>query len=274
MARAQLEAGAHLTVQSATLPMALGQKSELIQVVLNLIINAVQAMEDRPKRQNHIQVRMGSAKTGEVWVDVEDNGPGIPGTDLERIFEPFYTSKPVGQGVGLGLAVSRSIVQRMDGRLSVTSSPGKGTCFRVTLGSALEVRPEAEPVSDPVPHVASRDGRVLVIDDNPRVARSIKRMLRRYHVTIAENGPTALNILSEESFDLIICDVMMPGMDGPTVYEHLCELREEQSRRLVFLTGAAKDSGVHAALNATGRRVLSKPTTLAELEALVREFTS
>lgn len=111
--------------------------SQINQVFLNLLTNAAQSIE----AHGHIVLRSGCGEDS-VWVEIRDDGAGIAPENLERIFEPFFTTKPVGQGTGLGLSLSWGIVQRHHGRIEVTSTPGQGTCFRITL--PIEQPPEAE----------------------------------------------------------------------------------------------------------------------------------
>lgn len=115
-------------------PPALGNAGQLGQVLVNLLLNAAQAMEDQPERT--IAVRLRELDARSIAVDVEDNGPGIPAELLEQIFDPFYTTKDPGEGTGLGLAVSRSLVESMNGELSVASEVGKGARFTVRLSRA------------------------------------------------------------------------------------------------------------------------------------------
>jgi signal transduction histidine kinase len=118
--------------------------SQINQVILNLVVNAAQAMGEERGR---IVVRSGSDDAGQVWVEVADNGSGIPKDVLPRIFDTFFTTKPVGVGTGLGLALSYGIVQKHRGRISVESEVGQGTTFRVTL-------PVRQPSASPQPALA------------------------------------------------------------------------------------------------------------------------
>lgn len=117
--------------------------AQLGQVVLNLLVNAAQAIGDGPSRGT-ITVRSGCVRDQEVWVEICDTGCGMAPEQIRRIFEPFYTTKPVGVGTGLGLSISYGIVQRHGGRIEVDSTPGKGSCFRVTL-PVRQCASEAEP---------------------------------------------------------------------------------------------------------------------------------
>jgi PAS domain S-box-containing protein len=258
----------NIEVASQASPLTFhGRRHDAIQLILNLIRNAVQALETTPLQDSQISIRSGRDRANEIWLEIIDNGPGIDPTKLERIFEPFYTSKNVGKGAGLGLSTSRSLIADMGGSLDVSSRPGH-TCFRATFVAS---KPEKQQPSSSEPS-QSEDARILVIDDDPRVARGIKLMLRRHKVTLAEDGPTALTLVKNHVYDLIICDVMMPIMDGPTVYENIKSVDPRASEKLVFLTGAATSVDTRSALGRTGRQILAKPTNRRQLEQLVSEF--
>ncbi|NCG17810.1 MAG: response regulator [Rhodobacterales bacterium] len=245
-------------------------RHETIKLLLNLIRNAVQALETTPFEDSQITIRAGQDEAHLVWLEIIDNGPGIDPTKLNRIFEPFYTSRGVGKGVGMGLSTSRSIVRSMGGTLTVSSRPGH-TCFKTTFVAPATSQPTLP--SSPS-DLDNRKARILVIDDDPRVARSIKLMLRNHDVTLAEDGSAALDLVRKNRYDLIICDVMMPVMDGPAVYENMKSTNPMACERLVFLTGAATNPHTHAALHNTGRQILGKPTNRKQLEELVDHFHS
>ena len=114
-----------------TLPAAMGNAEQLTQVLMALMLNAVDAMDDRGK----LTVRTGKSpqRLDEVVLEIEDTGVGIPRADQSKIFEPFYTTKPPGRGTGLGLSICYGIVEDHNGRIEVDSTPGRGTTFRVFL---------------------------------------------------------------------------------------------------------------------------------------------
>src|SRR5262249_23024755 len=117
----------------------------LAQIVLNLILNAVEAMRSSDAKENELRVRLGTTDTGRVLIEVEDTGPGIPAENLQRIFEPFYTTKPAGKGTGLGLAITHRLVHELDGEISVASTLGDGATSRVTLRAASSLDEPASP---------------------------------------------------------------------------------------------------------------------------------
>ena len=286
-----------LIVESNEVLHVLGRRSELIQVILNLLINAAQAMPIDRDGGHWVKIKTETLENGRVVLIVSDNASGIPSDDLEHIFEPFFSSKPVGKGTGLGLAVSRGIIEAHHATMTVASKLGEGTSFTISFPSfshfpdqtdtmvglpeplLVEKTPESRHAiqvtsSDPSDQEqANRRRRILLVDDDLLVAKSLARMLRDEIVMIASDGQQALNILKSYSFDLILSDVMMPKMDGPTFYRHVSVNFPQYCDRFVFITGAAKGSEVIAALNETGCLILNKPITKKKLISVVERQT-
>jgi signal transduction histidine kinase/CheY-like chemotaxis protein len=247
------------------------REGEIVRVLLNLVLNAAQAAGAGGRRG---RVALQGGEDGAwVWIDVIDDGPGVPKEIAARIFEPFFTTRAEGQGSGLGLSVSRGIAQDHGGRLELRPGPG-GACFRLSLpraggaGPPAGVRPPPRPAR-PIAPGAPPEARVLVVDDDPPVARSIARALRRFGVEVAHSGAEALARLEAHRFELVVSDVRMPGMSGPELHR-----RAQSVRRLPFLfvTGGAGEADSRA-LEATGCEVLPKPLDprllVARVEALL-----
>ncbi|HWZ90116.1 MAG TPA: PAS domain S-box protein, partial [Polyangiaceae bacterium] len=184
------------------------------QVLLNLLLNAVQSLAPDAHGQE-IRARLRT-NAGQVAIIIEDTGSGIPEELLGKIFDPFFTTKPVGVGTGLGLPICRSIVRGLGGEITVRSTPGKGSQFTVTLPASSEELPEkiSRPREASVP--PPRRGRILVVDDEISVARTLKALLENEHdLSLAGSGAAALAAIEAASgtgFDVILCDLMMPGM--------------------------------------------------------------
>lgn len=261
-------------------PTVRGRRADLAQVVLNLVTNAIQAHAAGDGPMCWIRLSAGRRplpEGGDVWIEVADNGPGMSAEVLRRAFDPFFTTRTVGAGVGLGLSLSRQIVEAHRGRLGLRSTPGSGTVARITLPSAAS--PAADPLAEPTtprrpaPQLSAhvRSQRVLVVDDDPPVARSLARMLRGHEVHVAIGGEDALARLANERFDVVVSDVMMPGIDGPTLFDAATRGWPELRERFIFVTGAATSGAVAAALRATGRPVLLKPIDPAAIRSLVEQ---
>lgn len=245
-------------------PRIAADRGKLAQVFTNLLINAAHAIEAGEADRNRIRV-MSSAVDTQVLVRIEDTGCGIPDDILDKIFAPFYTTKPRGQGTGLGLALSADIIRKHGGDIRVTSEVGRGTCFEVRLprdtGMALSSPP---PRPKPAPQRSKR-ARVLAIDDEVMLLESLRRMLRRTHeVVLAEGGAAAVAELEKDAgYDVVICDLMMPELDGMRFYEIVTERWPALTERIVYCSGGAFTSDAKdfiAALN-DKNPVIEKPVT-------------
>jgi PAS domain S-box-containing protein len=259
---------ARLVTQFEPVPSVQGNESRLCQVFLNLLLNAAHAIPEGDAKDHEIRVVIRESGAGEVVVEVRDTGVGMAPEVQARIFDPFFTTKPVGEGTGLGLSICHGIIDSMGGRIAVESQPGKGSTFRVSLGVAgtpAEVRVEAAPVP-----TAGR-ARILVVDDEPYVTRALQRSLSPDHEVATVNGARAALKLLEQGhrFDLILCDVMMPGMTGMDLYAELNRATPDQAQRVVFMTGGAFTPRALSFLQEVSNPKLSKPLDLRQLRALV-----
>lgn len=247
-------------------------ENRLGQVFLNLLINAVQSMPDRPSEDNVITMRTGMTNDGEVFVEVADTGRGIPLEQLDRIFDPFYTTKP--GGTGLGLPIAQSIVTSLGGRIDVVSDEGSGTAFRVLLPASEAPKPKSRPATMPPPSMRATDphARVLVIDDEPLVASALRRALREHEVFIINHGREAITrlTLGGEEYDVILCDLMMPDVPGAEVFEEVRKRRPELRDRFVFMSGGAFTAETRAFLERVENERIEKPFDVHALRALVR----
>jgi signal transduction histidine kinase/ActR/RegA family two-component response regulator len=251
-------------------PSVQGSEARIGQLLLNLLINAAHAIPEGDAPNNEIGVSTRAAPEGCVTIEVRDSGSGIPPEILPRIFDPFFTTKPLGVGTGLGLSISRAIATSLGGTIEVESEAGRGSRFRVVL-PVSDGAPAPEPEPARAEAVSSHRGRVLVIDDERMVLRSIERTLRGEHdvaaVTSAREG--LRRIERGEEFDVIVSDVMMPDMTGAELYAELVRTRPEQAERMLFLTGGAFTSGARDFLDEIPNPRLDKPFDVEELRSLV-----
>jgi CheY-like chemotaxis protein len=205
---------------------------------------------------------------------VADTGPGISPALQSRIFEPFFTTKPPGIGTGLGLSLCRGIVEGHGGTMRVQSETGRGTVFSVELpitpgASTVPDSPNNEALSSSSADTAT----ILVIDDEPGIAGALVHVLSRsgHTVETASNGRLALAKLAERPFDLILCDLRMPELDGPGFYEELVRHYPQLLPRIIFLTGDTLSPQARAFLERVGGARLHKPFRAAEVRRIVHE---
>lgn len=258
---------------SADLPEApvlvWGNTINLQQVLMNLLVNAEQAIRGSRGR-GHVWLRLAAGEHLATIV-VEDDGPGIPAEFVSRIFDPFYTTKPEGEGTGLGLSVSAGIIADHNGKIAATERPGGGARFVVELPlSQARPAPEMPPARPrpPLPAPAgARRGRILLVDDEPDIRRSISKFLTRtgWQVDLADSGEEGLRLLEEGEYEVVLCDLRMPGMSGHEFYRHLQAQEAPAVQRLIFMTGDVLSPEASRFLAEARRPVLSKPFALRDL---------
>ena len=257
----QIRHQAQLLKECRPVANVLADDTKLTQVAVNLLLNAVQALDSTHVSQHQITVRtFQDADT--VFLSVQDTGPGISKEHLEKIFDPFFTTKPK-TGSGLGLSICRDILREYRGQLRVDSEVGGGSTFTVELPryEAKSRRRSSSSIPQQRPAVAPR--RILLVDDEPLVRRVYRRMLEPPHEVVeAGGGNAALDIVQKDSqFDVIFCDLMMPDLDGPSFFEALKEQQAKLTSRVVFVTGGAFSERATQFISHTSNLVLEKPTT-------------
>ena len=223
-------------------------------------------------------------------VAVEDNGVGITPEILPRIFDPFFTTKPVGVGTGLGLSICHSIVAAHRGNIEVESLPNVRTVFRVRLPldgadgvvgapglPSVKSLPDTQHVNGslnlPTPSELPHRKRILIVDDEPSLADLIQRLLQeRCQPEVAPSGRRALQIVAERGpqfFDVILCDLMMPGMTGMDLYSRVARQWPGLERRFIFMTGGAFTATAADFLSLARVPCIDKPFDVAPLRAAV-----
>ena len=275
------------------LPSLQGDSGQLQQVLINLMNNARQAMEEQG-RGGTMRVRTRRVAEKRVLLEVSDDGPGIPAAIQARIFDPFFTTKPAGVGTGLGLAIVLGIVQEHGGHVRVLSPAGGGATFSVELptasvveipapwvekkraGDATEERlPVLEPLTNAQagPMRSSYAGmRVLVVEDEPTVARLIGDVLEEegLQVDVLLDGREALQRVNRESYDLVICDMKMPELDGELLYQTLVQADSPVQGRFVFVTGDVLAARTREFLERHRLPHLAKPFRVEELTEKIK----
>jgi two-component system NtrC family sensor kinase len=256
------------------LPLLWADPHQLHQVIVNLVTNAHHALREvlQPRRLT-LTTRYDPVGT-RVVLEVADTGPGIPPALHARLFEPFFTTKPPGVGTGLGLPLCRGIIEEHGGSISVESQPGQGTVFRVVLPISAAASPGKTPSSTDAPLAVTRTAKtILVVDDEPGIASALAHLLRRdgHTVDTAANGQMALTKLRTQAYDLILCDLRMPELDGPGLYHALQQQHPHLLQRVIFLTGDTLSEEARTFLAQTEVPRLSKPFRAAEVRQLVQQ---
>ncbi len=257
LASNELRHRARVVVEPGEVPRVAASEHRLGQVLLNLLINAAQAIPEGRIAENVVRVATSTAPDGRALIEISDTGEGIPPEVLPRIFDPFFTTKPVGVGTGLGLSICHGIVTQLGGEISVESAPGKGSTFRVHLPPAARAPDPALPAESAPPQRA----RVLVIDDEPLVGRAIARILDAQHeVVLRASAREALGeLLDGGGFDVVLCDLMMPELTGMELHGRLVRDAPAVAARTVFLTGGAFTDAAREFLDRVPNLRLEKP---------------
>lgn len=253
-------------------PCALATEARLGQVILNLLVNAAQAIP--PGTHHGSLITISAQRREESWVEiaVTDTGSGMSEHVLRRLFTPFFTSKPAEQGTGLGLGICQRVVNAYGGRIEVESAVGKGSTFRVILPAQNSAPSRTEPATHRTP--STLRGRILIVDDDAVVAQVFARGLRSSHeVHVVHSGLRALELLRRDpGFDVVLCDVTMPGLSGTELYSALLRELPQVARKLVFLSGGGGHPSALEVLHAAPNRRLSKPVNFGELSNLITEM--
>lgn len=257
MAHNELRHRGRLVRDLKPVPTVLANEARLVQAVLNLLLNAAWSLAASPAGVNEVRVATRTDGEGQALIEVSDTGPGIPTDVLPRIFDPFFSTKPTGEGLGLGLSVTHSIITGVGGSIEVESELGRGTTFRVTLPAVPRL--EAPPPK-PAPKEPTRRGKIVVIDDESAILVAFQRMLGPSHeVRTFERGLDALPSLKADPPDLIFCDVMMPELTVAELFARICEQCPGLDKRVVFMTGGAFTDAARDFLAKANATVLEKP---------------
>ena len=260
-----------------------GDPSRLEQVLVNLIMNACQAMFTAHKGgclRISVGLKTSASTTGDqskssVWISIKDDGPGIPDAVKAHIFEPFFTTK--AEGTGLGLSICRGVIEDHGGQIRVESHIGEGSTFLLELPTSPDCLPGPDPITiAPADSTSPNRARCLLIDDEPAVLEPLARILsgEGLEVDLARNGMEGIGRLADSEHDLIICDLHMPGMDGMTFYQELSARFPSMTRKVIFTTGDLMTPSVRVFLDRIVAPHLAKPFDISDLMTLVRAALS
>lgn len=257
---------AKLSTFIESVPMVMGNPSRFGQLVINLVMNAADAIEEGRAHENTVTLRLCARDEKHVRLEVEDTGPGIPPDVIGRIFDPFFTTKPMGAGAGLGLSICHGIVTSAGGTIDVESD-GRGTVFRVELLAA----PQTSPAPRPRTELSAVPSTILIIDDEVNLGLALALLLQPHHRVHVETRATVAleRILGGEKFDVIFCDLAMPEMSGMDLFETLEKRDPAHARRTVFMTGGALTERAARFLHEHASSCLMKPFTFLEMDQAI-----
>jgi PAS domain S-box-containing protein len=252
------------------LPATLADEDQLVQVIINLIVNAQHAMAGKPG-QHKLTIRTShDAAHQSVIIDVEDSGAGVPKDIAARIFDPFFTTKDVGSGTGMGLSVSRGMIEAHGGTLSLARNSAKGATFRVTLPILLDHAPETLAAT---PETSTTTlGHILIVDDETELAALLVECLTPLGVScdVAVDGQSALKRIATSHYDAVITDVRMPGMDGVTLYARLQAEYPALAAKLAFVSGDVLHNDAARIAAMGDRPIIEKPFAADHVRTVAR----
>jgi two-component system NtrC family sensor kinase len=254
-------------------PEIAADQDQLVQVLINVLTNAQAALAG-VAGQKRITLAARAGEDGGILLTIADNGPGVPEALRQRVFDPFFTTRQEGGGTGVGLSLCRAIISAHAGSISLEETPGGGATVRIVLPpGSLDAPPADQAYAEEKPGLVVRRVRsALIVDDEEEVASVLAEILRGdgFLVETAADGTVARERLAARRFDVVLSDLRMPGLDGAALHAWLAEARPALAARVVFVTGDRLGAGAEAMLAATGRPVLAKPFSPAEVRRVVR----
>jgi signal transduction histidine kinase/ActR/RegA family two-component response regulator len=267
--QAQVQARARVIKDYRDVPRILANEARLVQVFVDLLLNAAQSIPDGHDRAD-VTLSTSTDPGGWACITVTDTGCGVAPEVLPKIFDPFFTTKPVGEGTGLGLTICHGIVSSLGGRIHVDSTVGSGTTVRVLIPPTDYTRRVARSTL-PVEPLVDHHLRILIVDDEVNLVQALRRNLENEHHVVATTLPgDALDrLLAGEWFDVVLCDVVMPQLSGIDLYERVRAERPDQAERFVFMTGGAFTARMRARLEEVDNEQLDKPFSHARLKEVL-----
>jgi CheY-like chemotaxis protein/anti-sigma regulatory factor (Ser/Thr protein kinase) len=252
------------------LPWTMVDGYQLQQVLVNLLNNASQAMaQQQDNRQITVTTTYDNAK---IYVKIADTGPGIAAEHLGRLFDPFYTTKETG--TGLGLSLSYGLIKEHGGEIVVTSTPGEGATFTIVLPILEDAFPDTAP--RPAPQAAPLPAKkMLIVDDEQNLAQMLSTTLKSlgHQAETTASGREALTKIDTQDYDAIICDLKMPEVDGRQVYQYIQTRHPTMIKRLIFSSGDTVSEENQKFLRDTGCLFLPKPFLLDELKRVIAQVS-
>ncbi len=273
----------------AGLPRLYVNENQIQQVFVNLMMNAMHAMEGQTAKQEiHIKAYQDKVRQGDalcIHIEFWNNGPLIPESALSRIFDPFFTTKRKGKGTGLGLSITHSIILRHNGQIWVENAEKpRGVRFHIQLpvvdeSSVLEKKKEgkiSERSGKAILKSGKENARILLVDDEVSILEVFRRVLSRrgYEVDTSADGEDAFSRILQTDYDLVLCDIQMPNVNGIDIYQRLRKKRPEMLDRIVFISGDSINEETRAFMKTVGNRFLNKPIMFDELVETIAQALS
>ena len=271
LVRPQTRHAATVELQLEASHLIVADRGKIVQVVVNLLLNAAQAIDEGTG--GRISVTTRDTPDG-CLLNISDDGPGIPEHLTTQIFDPFFTTKPVDKGTGLGLSLCSDILNQHRASIRVRRQE-RGANFEIQFPKDTGLVPaEATHQHTAAPKIPR--ARLLIVDDEVPLVRAYRRSLGQFHdVVVAYNGEEALAILeNDQHFDVILCDLMMPFIDGVELYESAIKLEPSLEQRFVFCTGGATSARAHQFIANHGIHLLEKPVDFMTLSQAILQVIS
>ncbi len=255
------------------LPPIMGDSHQLQQVVLNLLNNGRQAIQ---AHQPSGKICISTSVTGDrVLIQIEDNGPGISAENLSKIFNPFFTTKPIGKGTGLGLSLCYGIIREHGGAITAQSPPGHGAIFQIELPiHRAAASAESKPADLARAPVTGTGKKALVVDDEEWILELVRQLLKQdgFDVDTAIDGTAALDRVSQSRYELLVCDWKMPGLSGTQLFDRIQAISPEAANRVIFMTGDVVSDSFQQFLQKNSKNCLSKPFSVHEFRRTIGDF--
>ena len=255
---ANIEVCKHLDLD---LPLVTVDPGQIQQVFLNLIVNAEYAMKKAHGKGNLIITT--EKKDGHIRISFKDDGMGMSSEVKAKLFNPFFTTKPIGEGTGLGLGLSRSIVLEHGGTIEVESEPDQGATFIITLPLTQSAEEASIKAHDITASTTEKVGpaKFLVVDDEENVRKVLNMILANSGHTVDATGDVseALAKLESNSYDVILIDIRMPGMNGMELYAAVMEKHPEVKGKFIFMSGDPSDLQTRDFFEQNKLSYISKP---------------
>ena len=251
------------------LPLTMADIGQLQQVFLNIVLNAEYSMT-KAHHKGNLLVKTEQIN-GNIRASFTDNGAGISRENLDKIFNPFFTTKEVGKGTGLGLSICHGIITQHNGRIYAQSESGKGAAFVIELPKAAEPAQADKATETQKEAQKPRGAKILVVDDEAAILTFLRRLLTDmgHSVETINNADTALERLKTERYSLILLDIKLPGMSGIELYRHIEEIAPSLARRVMFITGDIMEGTTRDFLEKAGVPHITKPIDIEELKKMM-----